>query len=274
MPARNTVPAGGDSPDPAALEALGRRLREMRRARGMTQASVAEVLNCDHSAVSRIESGTYPLTPQMLRAVERLLSFAAAGGYETWFISYLEVERTATVLRTWEPLGIPGLLQTEVYARQVFKGANPGRSAADIEQRVAARMARQQIWERAEPPPPMMPAIIGEAVLRRRLGGIEVMRQQLDRLITVAESEPRFTVQVLPFSSAGCAGMLAPFVVASFAPDPRPDVAYLDNALDGATSERRDQVARLALLYDALARDALSPDDSAELITKVMREWT
>lgn len=146
MPARSTVPAAGTGKDAAALEALGHRLREMRRARGMTQASVAEVLNCDHSAVSRIESGTYPLTPQMFRAVERLLAFAAADGYETWFISYLEIERTATVLRTWEPLVIPGLLQTEAYARQVITGANPGGSDADIEQRVAARMARQQVW--------------------------------------------------------------------------------------------------------------------------------
>jgi Domain of unknown function (DUF5753) len=166
------------------------------------------------------------------------------------------------------------LLQTEGYARQVLLGANPGQSAADIEQRVAARMARQQIWERVDPPPPMMPAIIGEAVLRRRLGGAEVMRQQLERLLAVAESQPRVTVQVLPFGSPGCAGMLGPFVVASFAPDPRPDVAYVDNALDGATTERRDQVARLALRYDALARDALSPSDSAELIAKVVREWT
>jgi transcriptional regulator with XRE-family HTH domain len=274
MPARDTVPAAGNGKDAAALVALGRRLHEMRRARGMTQASVAEALNCDQSAVSRIENGQYPLTPQMFRAVERLLSFAAADGYETWFISYLEVERTATVLRSWEPLTVPGLLQTEAYARQVFRGANPGRAPADIDQRVTARLARQQIWERADPPPPMMPVIIGEAVLRRRLGGAEVMRQQLERLVTAAEGEPRVTVQVLPFGSPGQAGMLAPFVVASFAPDPRPDVAYLDNALDGATTGRRDQVARLALLYDALARDALSPDDSAELIKQVMREWT
>ena len=272
VPARNSVPA--DGADPAALEALGRRLREMRRARGMTQASVAEVLNCDHSAVSRIESGQYPLTPQMFRAVERLLSFAAADGYETWFISYLEIERTATVLRTWEPLGVPGLLQTEAYARQVIRGATPGHRAAGVDQLVAGRMARQQIWDRADPPPPMMPAIIGEAALRRRLGGAEVMREQLERLIAVADSEPRVSVQVLPFSSPGCAGMLAPFVVASFAPDPRLDVAYLDNALDGSPTGKRDQVARLALLYDALAREALTPSDSAELITRVMREWT
>jgi transcriptional regulator with XRE-family HTH domain len=274
MAARDKVPAEGNGVDPAALEAIGHRLREMRRARGMTQVSVAEVLNCDHSAVSRIESGTYPLTPQMFRAVERLLSFAAADGYETWFISYLEIERTASVLRTWEPLGVPGLLQTEAYARQVLRGAYPGSNAAEIEQRVAARLARQQIWERADPPPPILPAIIGEAVLRRGLGGADVMREQLQRLAAVAESVPRVSVQVLPFSSPSCAGMLAPFVVASFAPDPRPDVAYLDNALDGATTERRDQVARLTLLYDSLAREALTPGDSAELIKQVMQQWS
>jgi transcriptional regulator with XRE-family HTH domain len=273
MPARSTVPADGTGKDAAALVTLGHRLREMRRARGMTQASVAEVLNCDHSAVSRIESGTYPLTPQMSRAVERLLTLAAASGYETWFIGYLEIERTATVLRCWEPLVIPGLLQTEAYARQVATGANPGRDQADVDRRVAARMARQQIWERTDPPPPMMPVVIGEAALRRQLGGAQVMREQLERLAAVAPG-PRISIQVLPFSSPGCAGLLAPFVVASFAPDPRPDVAYLDNALDGNPTEKRDEVARLTLLYDAVAREALRPSDSAELVTRMIREWT
>lgn len=274
MAARDKVPADGGGADPAALEALGHRLREMRRARGMTQASVAEVLNCDHSAVSRIEAGKYPLTPQMLRSVERLLSIAAADGYATWFISYLEVERTATVLRTWQPVAVPGLLQTEAYARQVIRGAIPGQRPAEVEQLVAGRIARQQVWERADPAPPFLSAVIGEAVLRRRLGGTEVMREQLERLIAIAQSEPRVTVQVLPYDSPGHGGTLAPFVVASFAPDPRPDVAYLENALDGATTDGRGQVAQLGLLYDALAREALSLDDSAELITKVMREWT
>jgi transcriptional regulator with XRE-family HTH domain len=218
----------------------------MRRARDMTQASVAEVLNCDHSAVSRIESGTYPLTPQMFRAVERLLALASAEGYETWFINYLDTEQTATVLRTWEPLVIPGLLQTEAYARQVIDGANPGSPEPDIEQRVAARMARQQIWHRTDPLPPMMPVIIGEAALRRPLGGPQVMREQLEHLVAVAR-QPRVSVQVLPLSSPSTAGLLAPFVVASFAPDPRPDVAYLDNALDGTLTGKRDQVARLSL---------------------------
>lgn len=120
----------------------------------------------------------------------------------------------------------------------------------------------------------MMPVIIGEAALRRKLGGAAVMREQLDRLAAVAAAQPRVSIQVLPFTSPGCAGLLAPFVVASFAPDQRPDVAYMDNALDGGPTGNRDQVARLTLLYDALAREALRPSDSAELITKVMREWT
>jgi hypothetical protein len=68
--------------------------------------------------------------------------------------------------------------------------------------------------------------------------------------------------------------MLAPFVFASFAPDPRPDVAYLDNALDGTLTGKRDQVARLSLLYDAMAREALTPSDSAEKIKQVMQGWT
>jgi hypothetical protein len=134
-------------------------------------------------------------------------------------------------------------------------------------------MARQRIWERTDPPPPMMPVVIGEAALRRQLGGTQVMREQLERLAAVAAG-PRISLQVLPFSSPGSAGLLAPFVVASFAPAPRPDVAYLDNALDGSPTEKRDEVARLTLLYDALAREALRPSDSAELVTRVIREWT
>ena len=170
MPARDTVPAAGNGKDGAALEALGRRLREMRRVRGMTQAGVAEVLNCDQSAVSRIESGNYPLTPQMVRSVERLLSLAVADGYEPWFIGYLDIESRATVIRSWQPLVVDGLLQTEAYARAILRAARPGDSEGEIDQLVTARMARQRIWERADPLPPMLFVVLGEAVLRQRVG--------------------------------------------------------------------------------------------------------
>lgn len=87
------------------------------------------------------------------------------------------------MLRTWQPLVVPGLLQTESYARQVFRGANPGRSDADIEQRAAARMARQRIWQRSDPAPPMLAAVIGETVLRRLADSAYVTREQLARLL-------------------------------------------------------------------------------------------
>jgi transcriptional regulator with XRE-family HTH domain len=271
MPARDTVPAAGSGKDAAAMEALGRRLHEMRRTRGMTQASVAEALNCDQSAVSRIERGTYPLTPQMFRSVERLLSFAAAGGYEPWFISYLDIESRATVIRSWQPLVVDGLLQTEAYARAMIRAGRPGDSDAEINQLVTARMARQRIWERADPPPPMLFVVLGEAVLRQRVGDAAVMHGQLSRLAEAAAS-PRITVQVMPFASAAHPGLLGPFVVASF--ETGPDAAYLDNALNGQVTERRPEVSRVGLLYDILRSEALSQGASAEMIARMMREWT
>lgn len=95
--------------------------------------------------MSRIEAGTYPLTPQMVRSVERLFSLAVAGGYEPWFISYLDIESRATVIRSWQPLVVDGLLQTEAYARAILRAARPGDSGAEIDQLVTARMARQRI---------------------------------------------------------------------------------------------------------------------------------
>jgi len=166
---------------------------------------------------------------------------------------------------------VPGLLQTEAYARAVLRGARPTDSDAGIEQLVAGRMARQEIWERDDPEPPVLSVILGEAVLRQRVGGAAVMREQLGRLIEAARN-PRITVQVMPFTAEAHPGLLGPFVVASF--ENGPDAAYLDSVLDGQVSERRQQVAQARLLYDTLAREALSPGASVELITKVAQEWT
>lgn len=259
---------GGDAAD---LVALGGRLREMRRVRDMTQAQIAEVLNCDHTAVSKIEAGKYSLSPQMFRAVERLLSFAAADGYETWFISYLEVEQRATVLKSWQPFVVDGLLQTKEYARAILRSARPFDSDAEVEQQVAGRVARQEIWERQQPQPPVLLAVMGEAALRRHVGTTEVVRAQLQHLLDVSGSNPRVTIQVLPFTSHAF-WPDGPFVVASF--DDSPDAAYLDNVLDGQVTDRRKQVARVSLLYDSLAKEALTPGDSIEMITRVMAEWT
>src|ERR1039458_8705569 len=127
------------------------------------------------------------------------------------------------------------------------------------------------IEDREDPPPPMLCVILGEAVLRQDVGEAPVMREQLGRLVATA-SNPRITIQVMPFSAGAHPGMLGPFVVASF--DSNPDAAYLDNALAGQVTERRKEVAAVALLYETLAREALSPRASAEFIARVVEEWT
>ena len=175
------------------------------------------------------------------------------------------------MLRWWEPLVVPGLLQTEAYAREIIRAARPGDSDAEIERLAAARMTRQAILDRGEPPPPMLSVIIAEAALRQRVGDAATMRQQLGHLVEAAAS-PRISVQVMPSSADAHPGMLGPFVVASF--DDGPDAAYLDNALTGQVTERRKDVARVALLYDTLRSEALAPGASRELIAKVKQEWT
>ena len=156
-------------------------------------------------------------------------------------------------------------------AEAILRAARPGASDAEIGQLLRTRMARQAIWDRENPPPPMLFAVVGEAVLRQLVGDAGVMREQLSRLVEASDS-PRITVQVMPFAVAAHPGLLGPFVVASF--DNGPDATYLDNALDGQVTERRAQVGRVAVLYDTLRSEALSPGASRELIVRAVEEWT
>jgi transcriptional regulator with XRE-family HTH domain len=254
--------------DPEYLRELGGQLKAMRQRRGLTQKQVGAHLKCDHSSVCRAEYGE--MTDHLAGEIELMLSIAS-DGHETWFMDFVGAERTATALKTWQPLVIPGLLQTEAYARQVLRGANPGRPDAEVAERVAARMNRQEVWHRADPP--MLCAVIAEPALRKPLGGTQVMGAQLGHLIEMA-TRPNITIQVLPALSEHPTGLLAPFVVASFAPGARDPVAHMENALDGTTTPEPDQVHRLTLLFEDLMREALRPAESARLITEVTEEWT
>ncbi|HEY1918276.1 MAG TPA: DUF5753 domain-containing protein [Streptosporangiaceae bacterium] len=193
------------------------------------------------------------------------------GAYEPWVRAYLDIEERATVLRTWQPLVVAGLLQTEAYARAILRAAWPTDSEAKIDQMLVTRMARQEILRREDPEPPVLSAIISETVLRQPVGGPAVMREQLNRLVEAAGS-PRFSIQVMPLSAREHAGPLGPIVEASF--DNGPDAAYLDNVLQGQVTLRRPDVTRLLLLYDTLRAEALSPGASTELIARGVQQWT
>jgi transcriptional regulator with XRE-family HTH domain len=271
---------GGDGPA-NGLEAFALELRAQREAAGLTQEQLAKLMGYSGSVIAKLETcRTIPSPQHAVQADEalgtpgtfrRLRQAMISGAYEPWVRAFLEMEERATVLRNWESLVVPGLLQTEAYARGVLRGARPADNDTTIEQLVAARMARQGIWEREDPEPPILSVILGEAVLRQRVGDAAVMRDQFGRLVEAAQN-PRITIQVMPFDVAAHPGLLGPFVVASF--ENGPDAAYLDSVLDGQVSERRKQVAQARLLYDTLAREALSPGASISLIMRVTEEWT
>ena len=261
------------------VQAFAEELRAQREAAGMTQAQLAKLMGYSESVVAKLETcRTIPSPQHATQADEalrlpgtfrRLRQAMLNRAYESWVRALLEMEDRATVLRNWEPLVVPGLLQTEAYARAMIRAGRPGDSDAEIEQMVIARISRQAIWDRKDPPPPMLFAVLGEAILRQRVGDARIMRDQLIHLGEMA-GNPRITVQVLPFGAVAHPGMLGPFLVASF--DSDRDSAYLDNALDGQVTERRNQVARITLLYDSLRSVALSPGESTELIMEVADE--
>jgi transcriptional regulator with XRE-family HTH domain len=261
------------------LEAFAQELKAQREAAGLTQEQLAKLMGYSSSVIAKLETCRTLPSPQHASQADKALRAPGTfgrmrqamlnGAYEPWVLALLDMEERATVLRNWEALVVPGLLQTEAYARGVLRGARPTDSDAAIEQLVTARMARQYIWERQDPEPPVLSAILGEAVLRQCVGDAIVMREQLGRLLETTEN-PRITIQVMPFTAAAHPGLLGSFVVASF--ENGPDAAYLDSVLDGQVSERRKQIAQARLLYDTLAREALSPGASAEMIMKVADE--
>jgi transcriptional regulator with XRE-family HTH domain len=272
----------GDGDGPASgLEAFAQELKAQREAAGLTQEQMAKLMGYSASVIAKLETCRTIPSPQHAEKADealktpgtfrRLRKAAVNGAYEGWVRAYLDIEERATVLRSWQPLVVDGLLQTEAYARALIRGGRPGDSDAEVERLVMARMARQEIWEREGPPPPMLCVILGEAVLRQKVGDARVMREQLGRLLATSRN-PRVTVQVMPFAAGEHPGLVGPFVVASF--DDSPDAAYLDNALTGQVTERRKDVSGLSLLYETLAREALAPRASAEFIARVVEEWT
>lgn len=188
---------------------------------------------------------------------------------------YLTLEQSASSLRDWEPTVVPGLLQTAEYARHVLAAADPGLLPADLDQAVALRLKRQEIWARESPPPPVFAAIISEAALVRLVGTPEIMRGQLGHLLSMTEQHPGLiSVQVLPFDAGASVGLLAPFVLASFPDSDQKDAAFLDDTLNGTTTEAHGTVAKLRVLFDALGREAENRAGSIRMIREAEARWT
>ncbi len=266
------------------LRLFGEELRYYRNSAGMSQDQLGARIRFSGDQVGKVEKGQRAPTEEFTAACEavpelktngaltrmrehlkEILRYRATPG---WFWDWAAKEAEATALRWWQPLLIPGLVQTPEYAREVLR-VQPGASEDETAQQVETRLERQQLLEGDGPP--MFFLLMDEGVLRREIGGPEVMAKQLGHLLDLA-GRPRVFVQVVPLSAHAHPGLAGPLALASF--DNAPDVAYLDNALAGQLVDNADDVAALTLLYDVLRGEALSCQETEALIRTVMETWT
>ncbi|NIH88084.1 helix-turn-helix domain-containing protein [Amycolatopsis granulosa] len=269
---------------------LASELRRLRETADFTIDEVAEKLECSASKISRIETGHVGVTPRDARDMlelygivgderEALVQLAREARKPGWWQAYKEVftgtfvglEADASSLRAFQALLVPGLLQTEAYARAVIRAMRPDADESDIQRRVAARTARQQLL--TDENPPSYWAVIDEAVLHRVVGGAEVMAHQAHRLLTVAQL-PHVTIQVVPFGAGAHPGMEGPFLILGFPEQADPDVVYLDSTSGGFFLELPPDVRRYILMFDHLRAAALKPDDSIEVIAAAVERFS
>lgn len=264
---------------------LAARLRELRENANLTIDEVGDRLECSASKISRIETGHVGVTPRDVRDMlevygvddderDALVQLAREARKKGWWHAYNEVftgafvglESDASFLHTHQALLVPGLLQTEAYTRAVIRAIRPDIGEADVDLRVRGRLSRQRLLTE-EPNPPEYWAVLDQAVVERVVGGPEIMREQLKRLVELA-SLPHVTLQVVPFSAGAHAGMEAPFLILGFPEQADPDVVYVEYSTSGVYLEQPEDVHRYTLIFDHLRAAALKPDDTVELVDR------
>ena len=199
----------------------------------------------------------------------RLQQFARKEALPSWFQPYAEIEANATQLRSWQPEFVDGLLQTEDYARAVLS-ARPNTSHDDIEQLVTARMARQVILDRPEPP--LLWAVIDEGALHRCIGSEKIMRDQFFHLAEMT-LRPNITVEVVPYSAGGHYALLGAFAIVESGDDAR--VGYLETVNEGYIVETPSTVAAMMLTFDTVRSETLSRGASLDFIrNRAETAWT
>jgi transcriptional regulator with XRE-family HTH domain len=257
-------------------------LRDARNKAGLTQRDVARRLEWSPSKVIRIESGQVAISTVDLRAllreysvedmgvIEGLVELARSSKKQSWSqyrdvltpeaMDYFGYEASAYIVRQYEPLLVPGLLQTEGYTRSILEEVY-GNSETGTERRLDSRKARQELLERDDHP--QLFFILDEAVIRRQVGGPEVMSRQLDRLTELSRRD-RVSIQVFPFAAGAYPGMAGPFTHLEFASDD--DVVYLESRSDAIVKEDVGEAARYLEIFQDLETGASSDETFRQLM--------
>jgi DNA-binding XRE family transcriptional regulator len=259
---------------------LGEELRRVRVAAGFrSQDQVARRLGFERTVITKIETGDRPPSADVAGALVTLFPelgggrFAelaevarrANGKFPGWFErDWLPVEREAASLRWWEPILIPGLVQTGDYARALFQAWQPASSEDDLDALVTGRLERQGVLDRDDPPD--LRAVLDESVLHRLIGSPKIMHDQLEHLADMS-CRPMVTVQVIPAELGAHGGLLGAFILAGPS-----GTVYLETAVEAQITGDDPVRERAALTFDRLTRDALPRGASRDLILKVADE--
>ncbi|MET9929797.1 MULTISPECIES: helix-turn-helix transcriptional regulator [unclassified Streptomyces] len=262
--------------DPSAspLDYYGAELRRLREAAGLNQSQLGDVVYCTGSLIGQIETAkkvpTRRFSEQLDAALmtggtfSRLVGLVLKSQLPTWFQPYADLEARATYIHSFQAGVVDGLLQTPEYAREVLRALSEGE---DLDAKVAARIERQRVLERDTPP--LCWVVMTEAVLRQKVGGKEVMRAQLAHLLRMQERE-WVKIQILPFGAGAHAGTHGSFNLLRF--DDDPDIVYTEDFVQGHMTANPSAVREGFLRYDHLRAAALSVEESAQLIARIMEE--
>jgi transcriptional regulator with XRE-family HTH domain len=259
------------------LHVFGRQLKLCRERAGLDRATLGSRVGYSASTIASFEQGRRIPPPKFIDSADELLG---AGGllkagkeevaraqYPAFFRDAARLEAQAVELHVYATRAVPGLLQTEEYARAVCAMWRPLLDAEVIEQRVTARMARKDIFARR--PAPHLTFVIEEAVLHRPLGGETVWRGQMEHLLLVGE-ERNVEIQAMPLSRREHAGLAGPFTLMETKDERR--IAYTEVQGDSHVHTEREKVRGLEAVYGSLRAQALTPAESLSLIEKLLGE--
>jgi len=285
----NQVTGGGST---VRRMQLGARLRALRRAAGLSREEAGHPIRASESKISRMELGRVGFKERdiadllTLYGVHdheerlRLLAFVTEANspswwhaygdvLDTWLQTYLDFEQGAELIRTYEVQFVPGLLQTEAYARAVISlGYDPSRTE-EIERRARLRMERKQLLLR--PDAPKLWAVLDEAVLRRPIGGMDALRGQIAALIELTDL-PGVRLQVMPFASGGHAAAGGAFSVLRFPYQELSDVVYIEHLTGGLYLDRQEEVDRYTAAIGRLFIEAAPLTDTPAILRGILKD--
>jgi hypothetical protein len=271
---------------------LGSQLRRLRENCHITCEEAGRAIRASHSKISRLELGRvrfrhrdvtdllalYGITDEKdQKAMLALADRANEPGWwhsysdilPNWFEVYIGLEEAASRIRTYEVQFVPGLLQTEDYARAVTLLGHPSAPGHEVERRVGLRMRRQSLLTGEDPP--HLWAVVDEAVLRRPLGGVQAMREQLRHLLDMTDL-PNVTLQMVPFKRGGHAAAGGPFSILRFAERDLPDVVYLEQLTSALYLDKREDVDHYLAVMERLCIDAEPATAIRDTLNRILKE--